>query len=942
MAQGFERRDVVEDANSKSRSQEAQSVPLSPVMRPQPSSFAKVGEAERQIADILGKVDVGLSKYIDKKKDQWGIEGAMARAEGKTEQEIASTGNRYTQQGWQAMNGKIAGDELYQSELNNIQTAGKTMDSKQYQTYLSGKFKELMDQAGGSDDARLMIGSYAADMYPKLVSEQIKQSNAYNMGQTKDTGRKMIVSTAHTDGVEATNDLLDPKLYKLSPEDYGSMVKDAIKDDYALGSDKVDQAVRARNPVATTGKAFGAPNMSNILNLVGQAESTNNYTAVYGGSNPRLTSMTVDQVLALPAQPTAKAGVKSSAVGKYQIIKGTLEGLKKELGLKGDETFDEDLQDQLGVALLKRRGVDDFLSGKMTAEAFQANLAQEWAGIPKDKSGLSAYDSDGVNKATVEPGAVLQALGGDQSGSQLYDSLSAIGMRSDDINDVLKARESFQRENSSKFDANRVLAEQDIKQAAIDMNDKDLFQKIQDTKEANNYSDAWAEQTWNQSLAQRKEDMKERKKTIKVQTMIATTSVKNGSTEEQQSAIDFVTQQAVAANPDAMDPTSPNNAQARHAAMDQVFKFMYTNQITDKRMSNAWEVASVGDIIDKEGKVKPSALDAYTSYLQAKNSVNDPMWAQTLLSDKTKDLFLMADSYRSSDSEADASQALGAASAFIQKQQALKGVNNLPWWKDMAATQVVTDKLVDNTLPGILKGYGIGRGQAQMRWSINGDAVEKAATSRDVTDRIKMEAAKMWGTYKNWDDQNAARELALAKATNKVMTQSEFIAGTFVYTGDQPPLSQRIGMGGIKNASNMVVSRIMGELGSTIWKDYNSTDIYTHSQQWYVREAGLGKVWEATKDIAGDTFGSPLKTLDHVGDKITEKRLGVPEFSVIMNPSGNALVLAPYTNYDRTQQGAPYILSVEKMREAASFLNKGDEAGFKKWIEDEKKSAPKY
>ena len=99
MVQGFERRDVIEDANSKSRALEPASVPLSPVMRPNPSSFSRVGEAERELADILGKADLGLQKYVDKKKDQWMVEGQMARAEGKTEAEISKTGNRFTRSG---------------------------------------------------------------------------------------------------------------------------------------------------------------------------------------------------------------------------------------------------------------------------------------------------------------------------------------------------------------------------------------------------------------------------------------------------------------------------------------------------------------------------------------------------------------------------------------------------------------------------------------------------------------------------------------------------------------------------------------------------------------------------------------------------------------------------------------------------------------------------
>lgn len=944
MVQGFERRDVIEDANSKSRALEPASVPLSPVMRPNPSSFSRVGEAERELADILGKADLGLQKYVDKKKDQWMVEGQMARAEGKTEAEIAKTGNRFTRSGWQAMNGKIAGDELFQSEMDNIATTGKTMGSKQYQKYLSEKLKELSSSVPASDgETRMMISSYALDMYPKLVAEQIRQNNEYNKGQTKDNLRKMLVSTAATDGEEAVEELLDPSMYGLSPEDYSNTVADALQDDYNLKSNKLERALINQHAKSGTPKSvvFGESNMSSLLNLIGHAESKNNYNAIYSGEESNLTKMTLDEVLGYQGQMVAQ-GSPSSAVGKYQFIRGTLDGLKQELGLSGTETFDEQLQDKLAVQLLKRRGVEKFLSGELTPEEFQFNLSQEWAGIPKDASGASYYEGDGLNRATVEPGMVIAAMAGDQTGTSLYDKLSSLGMRSDDISRVIKSRESYQSEQSAQFSAARLLTERDIEKEAIDLSDEDLIKRIQDAKDAGGYSDAWANSLWSSSQAQRKADLEERKKTDKIKTLISTNSVQTGSKEEQQKAIDLVTQAALDANPEAVDPTSPNNTNARRSAMDQVYKFMYQNQITDDRLKSAWEVATVGDIVDGNGRVKPAAIDAYSSYLQARNSVNDPLFAQSLLSDKTKDLFLMADSYRSTDDGSDAEQALAAASSFIQEQNSKTGTNNLPWWKDWNQSKQVQEKLVDATLPGILKGFGIGRSQAQMRWDINGDSVKKAATSNNVTDRIKQEASKMWMSTKHWDDQNAARELAVAKATQKVMSGSEYVAGSFVYTGDQPSISQRIGMGGIKNAANMVTARIMQELGPTIWKDYNDTDIYTMSQTWYAEPPGVGKfasgVWKGVKD----TVGSPMETLGKVGEKIQEKTLGVPDFSVTLNVSGNALVLSPYTNYDRTAQGAPFILSIEKMREAASFLNKGDEAGFKKWAEQQKAALPKY
>jgi muramidase (phage lysozyme) len=81
----------------------------------------------------------------------------------------------------------------------------------------------------------------------------------------------------------------------------------------------------------------------------------------------------------------------SSAAGKYQIVRTTLRGLRRSLGLKGDEVFDAKMQDKLAKELLRQRGYDKFQSGKMDAKTFQANLAKEWASVAHPSTGKSFY-----------------------------------------------------------------------------------------------------------------------------------------------------------------------------------------------------------------------------------------------------------------------------------------------------------------------------------------------------------------------------------------------------------------------------------------------------------------------------------------------------------------------------------------------------------------------
>lgn len=148
---------------------------------------------------------------------------------------------------------------------------------------------------------------------------------------------------------------------------------------------------------------------SSLLDLIAKHESRGDYNIAYGGKHVNLTGKTIDQVIDWQRQQI-RAGVASSAAGRYQFLKGTLQDLKKELHLSGNEKFDENMQDRLATALLERRGYSAFLKGDISEKTFMRRLSQEWASLPKDMNGRSYYAGDGLNKALVSPQTVLAAI----------------------------------------------------------------------------------------------------------------------------------------------------------------------------------------------------------------------------------------------------------------------------------------------------------------------------------------------------------------------------------------------------------------------------------------------------------------------------------------------------------------------------------------------------
>lgn len=137
-----------------------------------------------------------------------------------------------------------------------------------------------------------------------------------------------------------------------------------------------------------------------ILDFIAKKESGGDYNKQVGGkTDTNLTGMTISEILKFQDKMKAQ-GMESTALGKYQIIQGTLMGLIKKGVVTPNDKFDAATQEKLGMALLEGRDYSKFKSGEITAEKFADNLAKEWAALPT-ASGKSFYDKTGSNKALV-------------------------------------------------------------------------------------------------------------------------------------------------------------------------------------------------------------------------------------------------------------------------------------------------------------------------------------------------------------------------------------------------------------------------------------------------------------------------------------------------------------------------------------------------------------
>lgn len=167
----------------------------------------------------------------------------------------------------------------------------------------------------------------------------------------------------------------------------------------------------------TEQKWYRFPAMLELLALIRKHEGgIRGYNADYRNDDKwDLVNKTFDQVRALGRSQVVPQGEASSAIGGYQFLTTTLDYLKKELRLTGQEVMNPEFQDDLAIALMiKKRPSNSFMKlarGEIDIFKFSDGLAREWASLPvlyRQKGsrrtverGQSYYAGDGLNKALV-------------------------------------------------------------------------------------------------------------------------------------------------------------------------------------------------------------------------------------------------------------------------------------------------------------------------------------------------------------------------------------------------------------------------------------------------------------------------------------------------------------------------------------------------------------
>jgi peptidoglycan hydrolase-like protein with peptidoglycan-binding domain len=175
----------------------------------------------------------------------------------------------------------------------------------------------------------------------------------------------------------------------------------------------------------TAGRLSGGPTDFGPNNALGALISSGegNYNSFNrgragdsGGKEIDFSQMTVAEVMRRQDLPSGDPN-RLFAVGKYQVIPGTMEEAVKALNIDPNQKFTPQLQERIFADYLideKRPAVRDYITGKTGPEGLgkaQLALAQEFASVADPRTGKSYYDGDSAgNSASISAKQVADAL----------------------------------------------------------------------------------------------------------------------------------------------------------------------------------------------------------------------------------------------------------------------------------------------------------------------------------------------------------------------------------------------------------------------------------------------------------------------------------------------------------------------------------------------------
>lgn len=877
MVQGFERREAVQDLNPQ-KAMQADSVPLQNVMSPQPSGMGSVTDPT---FDMLGGLADALKKpladFTKKYQDKSVVEGELLYAQGKTEQEVAESGNSFTMQGFQTMQAKVQSDSWYNAKMAEIEETAHQIDPTEYRRALSAELQPMLDAVSDADPSiKHFVVNTQIDNMTKLVSQQVRSHSKWKHDQTISSGTQLIDSERtrlvpnDPDGltkVSRVHTMLGVATAGLNTKDRNQVLGNALQL-AAIGGDTATRDAVMLFLGAQPGKSFYAnTQIPDIVESVAVVES--------GGKDYNADGTPV----------TSPAGAKY----RMQVLPST--AAKPGFGIKPATGDTPEEYNRVGVELLNvfMKRYNNPVLAVMAYNAGHAALDTHLAkGDPRTNPAVTwdtfvgtFTNAQGDPKQTQKYIDKLKPFmeGADTRTAALEhgEFLNALvrgGFEPDQIAGLSNTYERLYKDKAVAFSEDKFKTEQSILDtAAADGNFDAALKRVRAEQTRLNLPDEWANAISRKLPGQVEEYQRKVEQQNKLSYAVATSRVDTLSSKEQDAVIKL-NRAKVQGELDAKITAGQLDKNAAVGELiAQSIQFAHRNHVVDKDIAADIRAGVIAPFYDKDGKVSPETLTAFELYKQVR-SIGGKAYADKYAGD---DADLLDDAYRFSGVLGNPDTALLSArqrrDAIVNPSLSSDKPKYSMWNKRGSTTDYVQqriDEFIDNVDVGYFSSLFSDAmlGPAQ----IFGTEVDRAKNSPQFR-------AFVQDTYKAFHDMGLRPEEVENQVKNVIDSRVDFVLGEPIITGEKNLRT----LAGVPNARPDAINWAAQEAlkvripGRPIWKD---------------------KVMDFQLTGSKDTvLGAPTATFR----SIRELARGVPETHVQLDLQANALVFRPWLNKEHTE-----------------------------------------
>ncbi|MEX0582786.1 MAG: cell wall hydrolase, partial [Sneathiella sp.] len=139
-----------------------------------------------------------MAGVFAEKADEAVVQGKIDYMSGVTEAEIIAGGNKYTRQGWEALNSADSANLWAQNELIAIKDKTHSMDPTEYQAYLMQKRTEMLQDLPDDPAIRKVYVAAFEQIGPQLAAKQLEANNDYNHGRSVQAFSNLVSSGARS------------------------------------------------------------------------------------------------------------------------------------------------------------------------------------------------------------------------------------------------------------------------------------------------------------------------------------------------------------------------------------------------------------------------------------------------------------------------------------------------------------------------------------------------------------------------------------------------------------------------------------------------------------------------------------------------------------------------------------------------------------------------